>query len=75
MNPNIHATKQYLESILDLWSVLYDEDDEKFVIEGTNRLVLSNEQIEWINKLDLKIFSVALSDNILTIRLIDGHGC
>ena len=75
MSENIDATKQYLESILDLWSVVYDQEDEKFVIEATNRVVLNNEQLEWINKLDLKIFSVAIYDNILTIRLIEGTGC
>jgi len=75
MSVNIHATQKYLESILDIWSVTYDGIDEKFVIEATNRVVLNNEQIEWINKLDLRIFSVAINDNIITIRLIEGGCC
>lgn len=57
-----------LELILDLWDVTYDKQDDKYVAKIESFAVLNSEQIGYINKLGLKIFSVQKYEETLIIR-------
>lgn len=63
-----------LQSILEMWMVMYDRQDEKYLAETTTYVVLDSEQLEWIHKLGLSIFSIQKFDKKLTIRFSTDGG-
>ena len=64
-----------LSSILELWNVTYNADDEKYFAKTNSSVVLSSEQIEWIGKMGLYIFSIQKYDDTLTVKFISAGGC
>ncbi len=63
-----------LSSILELWSVTYNVEDEKYIAKTNSMVVLDAEQIEWIREMHLYIFSVQKFDDTLIVRFSSGGG-
>ena len=63
-----------LQCILDLWRVTYNVEEEKYIAKTNSFVVLNSEQIEWIGKLGLSIFSIQKYEDVLTVKFSDG-GC
>jgi len=61
-----------IESILDLWDITYDKSDEKYIAKTNSNVILNSEQIEWIGKIGLSIFSVQKYDETLIVRFSSG---
>ena len=51
-----------LQGILEMWVVTYDRLDEKYLAETSSLVVLESEQLEWIHKMGLSIFSIQKFD-------------
>jgi len=63
-----------LQSILEMWVVTYDRDDEKYLAETTSYVILNSEQLEWIHQMGLTVFSIQKFDEKLTVRFSTGGG-
>ncbi len=63
-----------IQCILELWRVTYNVEDEKYIAKTNSMVVLNPEQIEWISKLGLSIFSVQKYEDTLTVIFSSG-GC
>lgn len=61
-----------LQTILDLWDVTYDKEDDKYVAKIRSFAVLSSEQIGYANNIGLKIFSIQKYNETLIIRFSAG---
>ncbi len=64
-----------LQSILDLWDVTYDGMDEKYIAKISSSVVLNSEQIEWIAKMGLHIFTVQKYEDVLIVKFSAGVCC
>lgn len=67
-------TVDQLQSILEMWVVTYDRHDEKYMAETTSYVILDADQLEWIHKMGLTIFSVQKFEEKLTVRFSSGGG-
>lgn len=67
-------TIDQLQTILEIWVVTYDRHDEKYLAETSSLVVLDSEQLEWIHKMGLTVFSIQKFDKKLTIRFSTGGG-
>lgn len=67
------VVKQLL-SILDLWSVTYNVEDEKYIAKTNSFVILNCEQIEWINQMGLSIFSIQKYEDTLTVKFVSSGG-
>ncbi len=67
-------TADQLQSILEMWVVTYDRHDEKYLAETTSYAILDSEQLEWIHKIGLTVFSIQKFDKKLTVRFSTGGG-
>ena len=63
-----------LQFILDLWTVTYNVEDEKYVAKTNSMVVLNSEQIENIRRMGLFIFSIQKFDDTLIVRFSSGGG-
>ena len=63
-----------LQTILEMWVVTYDRHDEKYLAETRSLAVLDSEQLEWIHKMGLTVFSIQKFDEKLTVRFSTGGG-
>ncbi len=57
-----------LQAILDLWDITYDSSDEKYVAKIKSFVILSSEQIGYVNNLGLRIFSIQKYEDTLMIQ-------
>lgn len=68
-------TVKQLRSILDLWSVTYNVQDEKYVVKSNSIVTLDANQLDWINNtMGLKIFSISKYEDNLIIKFSTGGG-
>lgn len=63
-----------LQFILDLWTITYNVEDEKYVAKTNSMVVLNSEQIEDIRCMGLFIFTVQKIDDTLIVRFSSGGG-
>ncbi len=63
-----------LSFILDLWTVTYNVEDQKYIAKTDSMVVLNSEQIEKIRRMGLFIFTVQKFDDTLIVRFSSG-GC
>lgn len=68
-------TLSQMQSILELWDVTYDSDDEKYIARTNSFVILDPEQIEWIGKMGLYIFSVQKFGGTLSVKFSSGGDC
>ena len=61
-------TIDQLQSILEMWVVTYDRHDEKYLAETSSLAILDSEQLEWIQKMGLSIFSIQKFDKKIIVR-------
>ncbi|MCZ6582760.1 MAG: hypothetical protein O6761_06290 [Thaumarchaeota archaeon] len=72
---SIHQkTADQLQTILEMWVVTYDRHDEKYLAETTAYVILDSEQLEWIHKMGLTVFSIQKFDEKLIVRFSSGGG-
>ena len=72
---SIHEkTTDQLQTILEMWTVTYDENDEKYIAETNSYVILNSEQLEWIHQMGLTVFSIQQFDKKLTVRFSTGGG-
>ena len=64
----------YIQSILEMWVVTYDENDQKYTAETNSYVLLNPEQLEWIHQMGLTVFSIQQCDKKLTVRFSTGGG-
>lgn len=64
-----------LSEILELWSVTYNVEDEKYIAKTNSLIVLNSEQLEWIGHMGLSIFSIQKYDETITIKFASYGGC
>lgn len=67
-------TIDQLQTILEMWVVTYDRHDEKYLAEISSLAILDSEQLEWIHKMGLTVFSIQKFDKKLTVRFSTGGG-
>ena len=67
-------TIDQLQTILEMWVVTYDRHDEKYIAETTGYVILDSEQLEWIHKMGLTIFSIQKFEKKLTVRFSSSGG-
>ena len=67
-------TIDQLQTILEMWVVTNDRNDEKYLAETSSLAILDSEQLEWIHKMGLTVFSIQKFDKKLTVRFSTGGG-
>jgi len=63
-----------LQTILEMWVVTYDRHDEKYLAETSSLAILDSEQLEWIHKMGLTVFSIQKFNEKLIVRFSTGGG-
>ena len=63
-----------LSEILELWSVTYNVEDEKYVAKNNSLVILNSEQLEWISCMGLTVFSIQKYDDVLTVKFVSYGG-
>jgi len=61
-----------IQEVMQLWTITYNVEEEKYVARTNSMVVLDAEQLEWMRYMGLHIFSIQKYNDTLTIKFTSG---